>query len=216
MTLLYSITFWGYCILLALNSVLYSILNLRQSKNKKKGTAIISIYLWSMLIIQVASDLASYISYNNLYFSHIYFYTQFFLIGIFYFQVLTSVRQRRFILSYIIFTTLLLIIQYLVVPDLLFRFSLVEVFFTNYLLVCCALMYHYNLLSAKSERKFSIFNFGILTYSVLSLSFFLFGNVMSKINIDISIYVWLIHSIVLVFFHVMILVQCIKLFSLKE
>lgn len=212
----YSIIFWCYCILLALNSILYTVVNLKRYPGTTTDIAILSIYLWSMLIIQVASDVASYTTHNNLYFSHIYFYTQFILTGVFYFRIFTSVRQRRFILSYIAFTTLLLVIQYSVAPGLWFRFNLVEVFFTNYLLVCCALMYYYNGLSAKSERTFSMFNFGILTYGVLSLSFFLFGNVMSKMNIDISIYVWLIHNIILIVFHCTILLQWLKLFSPKK
>lgn len=207
------IIFICYFILLSLNTVLYSI---NTGKGFPKWIKIISVYLWSMLIIQVVSDVMAYITSDNLYFSHIYFYSQFIWIGILYYKIFDRPDQRKFIRLYIIFTSVLLLMQYLIVPGLWFRFNLVEVFVTNYLLVLCSLMYNYSTLSKNKSKSFSIFNLGVLTYSILSLSFFLFGNIMSTIEINISIYIWVIHNIILIFLHLTILLQWIKLVLLKK
>src|SRR5690606_1861730 len=99
-----------------------------------------------------------------LFFSHIYFYSQFILIGIFYYKICDKPKQRIFIRWYIAGTTLLLLIQYLFFPEISYRYNIMEVFLTNYFFVICPLMYIYN--TTPEKRIFSYLNVGFLAYGI--------------------------------------------------
>lgn len=209
------VLFWSYLTLLGLNTLLFSF----QWRSGSRQGKIVSLYLWSMLLIQLASYLVAIRTQNNLYLSHLFFCTQFVLLGLFYYRVLRQAAQRRFIVYYLSVAGLLLAGQYALYPQLLFRYNLLEVFLTNYFLVFCSLMYQYNSLSRMQSDGFSVFNWAVLVYSTLSLSFFLFGNVMAEIEIDISILAWLINNSILVLFHLAVLLQwkgLSGLFTLKR
>lgn len=211
MILLYAISYWSYLIILSTNTFLYSIRKKRKSDRWLKA---ISGYLWGMLVIQIVSDVVSYYTSDNLYISHIYFYTQMLLLALFYYQILKRPKQRKFIKLYLFFTSVVIFIQYIILPSLWVRFNLLEVCLTNYFLIVCCLLYYYNTLSKK--RYFFYLNLGILVYSTLSTSFFLLGNVLADMNHSISVYTWGLHAVTSIFFQVMILVQWFKSFSKNQ
>lgn len=208
------VLFWSYFTLLGLNTLLFSF----QWRSASPQGKIVSLYLWSMFVIQLVSYLVALHTQNNLYLSHLFFCTQFVLLGVFYYRVLAQDAQRRFIVWYLSGAGLLLAGQYALDPQLLFRYNLLEVFLTNYFLVFCSLMYQYNSLSRMQNDGFSLFNWAVLVYSTLSLSFFLFGNVMAEIEINFSIPAWLINNCILVLFHLAVLLQWKRLgtFTFKK
>src|SRR5690606_17193457 len=108
---------------------------------------------------------------------------------------------------------LFLTVQYSVYPELWSHYNLSEIFAVNYLVTVYSLIYNYNSLSVKIQ--FPYINWGIMTYSILSTALFLYGNIAAKMELKISIPVWIIHLIVIIFLQVMILVQWIKYFYKK-
>lgn len=214
MNTIYTVTLITYYFLLILNTFLFTILALR--KAKKLQSLIITIYLWCMLLIQVTSDVVSIYTSNNLYFSHIFFFFHFWILGFYYYSSFSSKKQRVLIQYYMSLTSLFVVLQFFIQNGLWYRFSLIEVFFTNYFFVICALFFMYNAFSSKAKNQYGVLNLGVLIYSILSLSIFLFGNVMAQIDLDLTIYTWLIYTCILIFFHLSILHQWKVLFYEKD
>lgn len=198
-------------IFLFLNAMLYS----SKIKDDHSGIAkIMSIYLWAMLCIEIISEILLFLTNYTLFISHIYFYSQFILIGIFYHQICEQSVQRMFIRWYFAGTASLLILQYFISPEISYRYNLLEVFLTNYLLVICSLMYIYN--TTPENRTFSFLNLGFLTYGISGGTIFLFGNILSFVYFEMSHLFYMIHLVTLFFLYVMQLLQWIKLFGKKS
>lgn len=196
---------------LFLNAMLYTL----KAKADDSGIAkIISIYLWAMFSIQVLSEILSFLNSYTLFISHVYFYSQFILISIFYHKICENNSQRVFIRWYVSGVTLCLLIQYFIYPEVSYRYNLLEVFLTNYSLVICPLMYIYN--TTPENRTFSYLNLGFLTYGISGGTIFLFGNIMSFTPLEMSELFYLIHIITLLFLYTMQLLQWVKLFGKKS
>lgn len=204
------IGYWCYLIILVINILLYTY----TSRKRLFWVRTAAVYLWGMLAIQIASDIARNSNSDNLFLSHLYFYYHFIVLSIFYFKVLDRINQRKTVLISVVSVTCFLILQYIAYPNLLLRFNLLEVFFTNYFLIVFSLMYIYNNLSNKKTVYY--FNMAVLIYSVLSLSSFLLGNIMTGIVLDISVYTWCIHIYGLILFQVLITWQWFKSFYSKR
>lgn len=212
MILFSTTSYWLYLFILLVNTILSFI---KGYERKILWLKILSFYSLGLLIIQIASDVTAYFTSDNLYFSHIYFYFQFVTLGIFYHHLFRKYpKQQKFIRIYIILTTIYLLIYYLIDPTMWFVFNLSEIILTNYLLIVCSLMYNYNTLSKK--RLLGYFNIGVVSYSILSASLFLYGNVVSKVDYSSAVYVWALHFLALIFFQVMIFTQLIQLFYFRK
>lgn len=214
MNLVYSVALYIYYFLLVFNSLLYTVLVFK--KKKLYQNLLITSYLWCMSIVQFTSDYVSITTSNNLYFSHIFFFFHFWILGTFYYSSFTSKKQRLFLKYFMILTTIVILLLFLIQKELWFRFSLTEVFFTNYFFVVCALLYQYNSFLVKTKKDYHAFNTGVLIYSILSLSIFLFGNVVSQIDLDLSIYIWFIYRLIIISFHLTILYQWKILYYQKK
>jgi hypothetical protein len=198
-------------ILLLLNALLYS----SKIKVDDSGLAkILSIYLWVMFSIQILSDIVAFLFNYSLFFAHIYFYSQFILIGIFYYSICKHPKQRAFIRWYITGVTLFLLIQYLFASEISYRYNIVEVFLTNYFFVICPLMYIYN--TTPEEREFSYLNLGFLAYGISGGTIFLFGNTLAYSSLELSSVFYFIHLLILFFLYIMQLMQWQKLFGKKR
>jgi len=207
MIFVYYTSYWIYLAILLLNVLLYSV---RVKKDSDKALKILLVYLWTMFIVQVVSDVMTYIASDNLYFTHIYLCTHFILLGSFYKTVFTNLQQRNFVILSLSVIFLFLILQYSMYPELFSHYNLSEIFAVNYLVTVYSLIYNYNSLSVKIQ--FPYINWGVMTYSILSTALFLYGNIATKLDLKISIPVWIIHLLVIIFLQSMIFIQWLKCF----
>lgn len=203
---------YGFClILLVINTLLYT---WKLRTNRSGWLKIIVVFLWTMLFIQLASEVATCLYHYNLYFSHIYTCSQSVLLGAFYYRICRNVKQRKFIKWYLICMTLVLMIQYIIYPSLFFRYNIVEIILGNYVLVIASFFYLYNTTSEK--RHFAYLSLGILLWAVLDISVLMFGNVLAMIQIQESGIIWLMRQFSVLLFHTMILIQWFKLFGFNS
>lgn len=212
MIIVFQIGYWCYIFLLLVNLILCSF---KVKRERSDWAKILFVYLSGLFIIQVGSDIAGYITADNLYFSHIYLCFHFVVLGFFYHGIFRKhPKQQKFIRLYISFTSVYLFMQYLISPHVWFQFNLPEIILTNYLLIVCSLMYKYNTLSEK--RSFFYLNVGVMSYSFLSSSLFLSGNILTRIDINIVIYIWAIHLMTILFLQIMIALQLTRIPSFNK
>jgi len=162
-------------------------------------------YLIFLLIFQIITTVLTSFSINNLILSHAYFIIQCFILAYFFNQIINVVKVTRIIKVYALSTLSFLLIQYLLFPNLIWSFNIAEVFITNYLGILLSLFYFYENLGKKKE--YQSFVIGVIIYSTLSTSIFLFGNVASYINIKSAAYIWGAHLLILIFFQLLITFQ---------
>lgn len=205
------ISYFLYLFILLINVILFSIKIRKSSSIQLK---VILLYLCVVFIVQILSEVVAYTTSNNLYLLHIYLGSHLILLTIFYYTIFSKSSQKRFLYITSTIICLFLAIQYFVYPMLWFQFNLSEIFIVNYLLTVYSLMYNYNSLS--ENYNFHYINIGIMGYSMLSTASFLYGNIVTKMELSITIPVWVIHIIILIFFQVMILIQWINHFYTKK
>lgn len=206
-----AVLYWLYrlCLtLLVVNTLLYT---WRLRTNRSGWLKIIVVFLWTMLLIQIASEAVARLYQYNLYFSHIYIYSQSVLLGAFYYRICRNVKQRKFIKWYLICMTLVLMLQYIIDPSLFFRYNILEVILGNYILIIASFFYLYN--TASEKRHFTYLSLGILLWVVLDISVLMFGNVLAVIQIQESGIIWLMRQVSAFLFYSMILIQWFKLFG---
>ena len=206
------VSYCFYLLTLLINVILFSI---KVTKTSSVQLKIIRLYLWIMFIVQVLSEVMTYVASDNLSLLHVYLISHLIILTMFYHSMFNKVYQKRFLYTASAIACLFLVIQYWVHPVLWFQFNLSEIFIVNYLLTVYSLIYNYNSLSEK-HHQFHYFNFGIMGYSILSTASFLYGNIATKMELSISIPVWTIHIIVLIFFQCMMLLQWSKHFYIKK
>lgn len=100
---------------------------------------------------------------------------------------------------------LILGIQFILKPSLIFKFNLFEIFITNFLIIIYSTLYLYNLLV--SEKKYYFLNIGILFYLVGSTMVFLLGNVTILNKSILNRFTWRFNEILYVFFQLIILYE---------
>lgn len=205
------VSYYLYLLILLINVILFSI---KARKSSSVQLKLIWLYLWVIFIVQIVSEVVTYITSNNLYLLHVYLGSHLIVLTMFYYTIFNKLSQKRFLYITSSIVYLFLAIQYFVYPTLWFQFNLSEIFIINYLLTVYSLMYNYNSLSEK--YSFHYINIGIMGYSILSTASFLYGNIATKMELSISIPVWVIHIIILIFFQLMILLQWINHFYIKK
>lgn len=190
-------------ILVFINTLLYLI----GYKQNKKAVAYkyFTLYLLISCIILFTSYIVARIYKNNLYVSHIYFIGQFLLLSLFYHSLFKK-TQKKYIIFFIIIVCLMLGIQYILRPDLFFRFNLFEIFITSLPLIIYAIMHLYNSLSQNND--YLIINAGVLIYISSSTLIFILGNYLSDLDMTEAVRnIYLINRILYVVYLTLILIQ---------
>ena len=141
-----------------------------------KAHKIFAIYLLIIFIGEITSEIMIYRKYQNISLSHYYFILQFIFLSLFYLEILTVPIQKKIIKIGLIVIPIVLSIQYLLNPKLIFIFNLFEVFVCSLSIVVYATFHFFNMLS--QQKKYYYINVGILIYLFGSTIIFLAGNVM--------------------------------------
>lgn len=199
----------GYFILLV-NFILF----VRNYSNQNKAYKVFTFYLGLIVGIQIFSEILIQQKTNNLFLSHFYFVGQFILLSFFYFSLLGKVEvQRKIIKGGLVLGILILAVQYYSDPSLFFKFNLVEIFITSFVLIIFSTFHFYNLLNEKKE--FYYINIGILMYLFGSTVLFFVGNLMASLSPVINKIPWIMNSVLYIIYQIFISIEWYKSYSNK-
>jgi len=157
-------------------AIIYLISFIRNDKIYK----VFTIYLIAMALVQISSHYVGRGGLNktNLYFSHIFYISQFIILSIFYLKLLS----KKIIVYLLLIVLLLISIQFINDPSIFFRYNPIGMSFTQIILVVYSIIYLYKSLTNKGE--FVIVNIGILIYLLSSTLIFASGNLVLDLNIS--------------------------------
>lgn len=213
MDVVLSIFTGAYVLVLLINICIY--LGFSWSVVKKhKVVRLIGFYLLFLFINEAVTYSFAYKGINNTYFAHTYLIGQFWLIGYMFIRYFANKIQRRIITVYLTVSTLVLLGQYFLDPIVLLQFNLLEAILSNYLLMLCAFFYFYNTLGNK--RYYNYLFIGVLMYSLLSVSIFIFGNIVRQLGYNLSLMIYDAHAILLVIYQLLITLQWIRLIKISK
>lgn len=199
----------GYFFLLV-NFILF----VRNYSKQSKAYKVFTFYLGLIVGIQIFSEILIQQKTNNLFLSHFYFVGQFILLSFFYFSLLGKVQvQRKIIKGGLVLGILILAVQYYIDPSLFFKFNLVEIFITSFVLIIFSTFHFYNLLNEKKE--FYYINIGILMYLFGSTVLFFVGNLMASLSPVINKIPWIMNSVLYIIYQIFISIEWYKSYSNK-
>lgn len=190
----------GYAVLL-INLILYG---LGYSKNDK-SFKIFTIYLIGTAVIQVASKVCKQIYNNNLFLSHFYFIGQF-IVLYFFFKNLFVLQSQKKIADYVLLVGIVaLTIQYALEPQVFFKFSMLEIFITSFLVLILASIHLYNMLTDK--KVFYYCTIGILLYLFSSTVLFFVGNLTAFLSKEYQFLPWTLNAFLVIVYQLFILFE---------
>lgn len=190
----------GYLILL-INVILF----IKGFSNNGKAFKIFTIYSVLIFIIQIIVNVLNYLKINNLFLSHFYFISQFLLLSFFYLTILKINFQKKIIKLLLILCPFTSMMQYIINPNLFFKFNLFEIFITSFPIIIFATFHLYNLLI--EERKFYYINLGILIYLFGSTILFLTGNLINVLSTELKQLTWILNSALYIMYQLFILAE---------
>lgn len=199
----------GYALLL-LNSVLY----FKGFFNQGKAFKIFTVYLLGTVLIQIFSKFFSSLYGNNLFLSHFYFIGQFVVLSLFFKSLFNIKKQKLLVNGILIIGMSILAGQYLLDPNLFFRFNLFEIFLTSFLVIVLATVHLYNLLTEK--KVFYYCTIGMLLYLFSSTVLFLVGNLTALLSKEYQLLPWTLNALLIIVYQLFILFEWKKSFYIKQ
>ncbi|MFB9077024.1 hypothetical protein ACFFLS_03745 [Flavobacterium procerum] len=148
---------------------------------------------------------------NNLSLVHLYFIGQFMLLGLFYKELFQNKAQKKIIQISLLTGIFILAIQYVLQPELFFKFNLFEITITSLLVVFFALLYLYNMLT--DEKKFYYITVGLVIYLLASTILFLVGNLTLGLSEELKLITWTLNAFFVMVNQFFVLFEWKKSFS---
>lgn len=198
-------------IILIINFLMYA----KSFTVKNKALCVFTIYLFVISAIQVLSWYLHSKRIDNIFVSHFYFIGQFVFLSFFYKELFIRKKDKLFINIMIIAVLSVVIVSYILLPEMLYRFNVIEIVLTSLPLVVYSVMYVFNSLSM-DNRVYSYINAGILFYVLLSTLIFLSGNIIINLSDYFNDITWFINSVLYIVFQILIFIEWWKSFSLKK
>ena len=179
-----------------------------------KASKIFTVYLLGTVVVQIISKIFLMLYENNLFISHFYFIGQFILLSAF-FKSLYKTKTQKTIANWILIIGVsVLAVQYVIDPNVFFRFNLFEIFITSFLIIIMAAIHLYNLLS--EEKVFYYCTIGILLYLSGSTILFFVGNLTAILSEKYQFLRWTLNAVLVVIYHLFILFEWRQSFYLKK
>ena len=191
-----------YSVILLINIVLYAKGTL---KTKERWFTKILIYLLTILFVHITSILFVYYYLNNIKVFHFFSFAQILIVSSFYKEVIDNPKIKRGINYSLLISFLIVGGQFIIIPETLNNFSILEVFLFNYLIIIYGLVYSFRNLALKPRHN--IINIGLITYCLFTISILTYGNYLVKVSVDDAAKVWMLHDYNNLFFQLMILAQ---------
>lgn len=181
------------------------VLFLSQFRKLNKALRIFTFYLFVIAIIQLTTRYYSRNGHNNLFLSHFYFILQFVILSFFYKTILPLVSQKKCVITGLIVCFSILGIQYYCNPQLFFKFNLLEIFITSFLILIYALFHFYNILT--ESKQYYYLNTGIFIYIFGSTVLFMSGDILSTIDKSYGQVIYLFNGLLYVVYQVYIFIE---------
>ena len=178
-------------------------------KNHKLPAKILTWYLLIMLIIQLSTTVMASYKINNLFFSHYYFISQFFLLSLFFRSIFDANKIIKLIDTLIIVVLSSICVYYLIYPQKYFEFNNFEIALTSIPLIIYCFLFIVKNLEQPNKKYFYIVS-GLLIYIVGSTLLFSTGNI--KLFSPIKKVVWLMNAILHIIFQSFIFIEWYKHF----
>lgn len=190
----------GYVILLV-NLIIF----FKGYSKQGKAYKIFTWYLGMIFVIQMVSKFLTVFHFQNLFTTHFYFIGQLVLLSFFYLTILKEDYQRKVVKLGLVLGLIILGIQYFNDSSLFFKFNLLEIFITSFLLIIYAIFHFYNMLNEKKE--FYYVNIGILIYLFGSSTLYLVGNLTLSLSPKVSLITWTLNAFLYIVYQVFILIE---------
>ncbi|EDP95986.1 hypothetical protein U8527_13845 [Kordia algicida OT-1] len=197
-------------IVLGINTILFLIVFFRNEKAYKIFTG----YLFLMSIVQFFTYYLWKEGVYNLHLAHYYLTTQFIILSLFYYTLFKNKTQKWLVISVLIIIVIILIIQSYILPELLYRFNLLEIVLTSLPIVFFSVIQFYNSLSEK--RKFMYVNSGIFIYILTSTLIFCSGNIVNDITTEFRTLLWFMNVILYLVYQLLISAEWFLNFRKKD
>ena len=150
---------------------------------------------------------------DNLFLSHFYFILQFILLGVFYLKLYENDTLKQVAKLIIILTIAVLGIQYIITPEVFFKFNLFEINLTSLVLVTFSAIYFTK--SLKKQKQFLYVNSGVFIYLLSSALIFSTGNLMKELDKSVNKIIWQVNAFLYVFFQILIFIEWYKNYRIK-
>ncbi|KFF04077.1 hypothetical protein B0A68_17045 [Flavobacterium reichenbachii] len=190
----------GYIILL-FNLFLY----LFSFSRKGKVNIFFISYLAFLVLVQFSMEVMFHMGKNNLFFTNVYFIGQMVVLGLFYYSILKSESQKKFVLWSLSLALLVLIIQYIFDHTQFLKFNLLEITITSLLVVIFGLLHFYNMLTDKKEYYY--FTIGVVFYLLTSTVLFLVGNLTIGLTEELKLMSWRLNAFFIIIYYLIILLE---------
>jgi len=170
-----------------------------------KAYKFLCLYLLSTSIIQVIMVVLAYHSYNNIFLSGYYLFSQFVLLSGFFYQVFLPLSKTKCaIIKYLSFTTVAgLFIQYLINPNLYFNFNPLGLLITSLVLIAYSVLYLFQLLTHK--LVFNYVAIGVFIYLISSALIFASSATSLTLSDNVFKIIWKINALLFIPYQLLIL-----------
>jgi hypothetical protein len=162
-------------------------------KKFEPSLKILTAYMFYLLLIGFAIKITFYFNKPIVFISHFFFIGQFFFLSIFYLNILKDVFQKKSIKIIMILVSIILIIQYIFDPNLLYKFNLFEIYVISFVIIVYVFYHFYEMLNAE---KYHLYNsVSILLYQLGCVFLFSAGNLFLKNNPKYNLFTFDLNNI---------------------
>lgn len=198
----------GYLILL-INLILYTSSFFR----KEKANVFFVSYLAFSFVMQFSMELIYSLHMSNLVVVNIFVIGQMLFLGLFYYSILKLKIQKLLVKIGLLFTLLILGIQFYIYPELFFKFNLFEITITSLMIVVFALLHFYNMLT--ENRTYYYVTIAVILFMLGSTILYLVGNLTLTLSENVKYLSWKLNAFLFIIYHLLILYEWMKSFYVK-
>ena len=190
----------GYTILL-INFICF----LKSLSRNGRAFFVFTIYLGTIIIINLFAGILNFLKYQNLILSHFYFIFQFILLSLFYKEIFINKTQKQIVKINLILVLFYLLVTYYLNTDLLGKFNLFEIFVTSISLCIYVVINYYNMLS--NRKQFHLINAGLLIYLFGSTFLFFFMDLSQTYKLKWHSLLYPLNSILYIIYQIFIFIE---------
>lgn len=199
MLLSFIISIFGLLLLL-INCLLF----IKNRSNKNNLYKLVTLYLAVLFIVELLCNIIGILKPNsNFFLSHYYFNIQFIVLSVFFYQLFKEKFFKRLVVLNLIMVSLIITYQYIVNPELYWKFNILEIGITSLLLIFYCFVYFFR--NLKVAHDYFYFCLGLTFYLSSSALIFLSGNTeLVFMNEPIYLDIWIFNSLFYILYQFLI------------
>lgn len=160
--------------------VINTLIYLRGFSCFDKAYKIFTIYLTIIFVLLLAFKYSEQLSFNKVIIIHTFIFCRFILLGLFYLELIVNIFYKKLIVLLLIVFSLLVTVSFCTNLNLLFKFNLLESFFSSFFITLFAFYYSYQQIGL--PKKFYYINIAVMIYSFGGSVFYIFSNLLQSID----------------------------------